>query len=188
MATGKIDNDCGSASQESPAEEQQFVKYEGSLHTGALEKWLKDDSKLKELVSAPILVSTIDHLISATEGVRGGKQLPAMLRLLTSDLVLDEPDDFDIADLHAVCRLMNWAGMLGTRVLLSSATLPPGLIQALFAAYLAGRKMWQASCGINGRPVNICCAWFDEKMLMPRKFTTDLGFVMLMPNLLHGER
>ncbi|HHU7938358.1 TPA: type I-F CRISPR-associated helicase Cas3f, partial [Escherichia coli] len=73
----KIDNDCGSASQESPAEEQQFVKYEGSLHTGTLEKWLKDDSKLKELVSAPILVSTIDHLISATEGVRGGKQLPA---------------------------------------------------------------------------------------------------------------
>ncbi len=56
--------------------------------------------------------------------MRGGKQLPAMLRLLTCDLVLDEPDDFDIADLHAVCRLMNWAGMLGTRVLLSSATLP----------------------------------------------------------------
>ena len=159
----KTDNDCGSASQESLAEEQQFVKYEGSLHTGALEKWLKDDSKLKALVSAPILVATIDHLISATEGVRGGKQLPSMLRLLTSDLVLDEPDDFDIADLHAVCRLMNWAGMLGTRVLLSSATLPPGLIQALFAAYLAGRKMWQSSCGTHGRPVNICCAWFDEK-------------------------
>ncbi len=72
MATGKIDNDCGSASQESPAEEQQFVKYEGSLHTGALEKWLKDDSKLKELVSAPILVSTIDHLISATEACEAG--------------------------------------------------------------------------------------------------------------------
>ncbi|EEU9597422.1 type I-F CRISPR-associated helicase Cas3 [Escherichia albertii] len=172
----KIDNDCGSASQESPAEEQQFVKYEGSLHTGALEKWLKDDSKLKELVSAPILVATIDHLISATEGVRGGKQLPAMLRLLTSDLVLDEPDDFDIADLHAVCRLMNWAGMLGTRVLLSSATLPPGLIQALFAAYLAGRKMWQASCGTSGRSVNICCAWFDEKDADATQICDGLGF------------
>ncbi len=75
-----------------------------------------------------------------------------MLRLLTSDLVLDEPDDFDIADLYAVCRLVNWAGMLGTRVLLSSATLPPDLIQALYAAYLAGRKVWQASCAASDRP------------------------------------
>ncbi|HAT2784035.1 TPA: type I-F CRISPR-associated helicase Cas3 [Citrobacter koseri] len=155
--------DRDSASAKALSEEQQYVHYEGSVQTGALEKWLSGDRKLSALVSAPVLVTTLDHLISATEGVRGGKQLPAMLRLLTSDLVLDEPDDFDIADLHAVCRLMNWAGMLGTRVLLSSATLPPDLIQAMFAAWLAGRKIWQASCGASEKPMNICCAWFDEK-------------------------
>jgi hypothetical protein len=65
---------------------------------------------LNRLVSAPVLVTTVDHLMPATEGVRGGRQIPAMLRLLTSDLVLDEPDDFDIDDLHALCRLVNWAG------------------------------------------------------------------------------
>ncbi|MEW5560008.1 type I-F CRISPR-associated helicase Cas3f [Enterobacter asburiae] len=154
--------DAGSASAEPYDEEHSYVHYEGSSQAGVLQKWLEGDSKLATLVSAPVLVTTLDNLIPATEGVRGGRQLPAMLRLLTSDLVLDEPDDFDINDLHAVCRLMNWAGMLGTRVLLSSATLPPELIQALFAAYLAGRKSWQMACGITGKATSVCCAWFDE--------------------------
>ncbi|MEO3989255.1 type I-F CRISPR-associated helicase Cas3f [Pseudocitrobacter cyperus] len=168
--------DRGSASAEALYDEQQYVHYEGSTHTGLLGKWLQNDTRLNELVSAPILVATIDHLIPATEGVRGGAQLPPVLRLLTSDLVLDEPDDFDIADLYAVCRLMNWAGMLGTRVLLSSATLPPGLIQALFAAYLAGRRVWQASCGVSGRPLNICCAWFDEKQSRAEQIADGRAF------------
>ncbi|EYU13888.1 CRISPR-associated helicase Cas3, subtype I-F/YPEST [Photorhabdus aegyptia] len=85
-----------------------------------------------------------------------------MLRLLSSDLVLGEPDDFDIDDLPALCRLVNWAGLLGSRVLLSSATLPPALTQALFNAYRAGRQDYQLACGQPGAPVNICCAWFDE--------------------------
>lgn len=154
--------DEGSAAAEPYDEAHSYVHYEGSSQAGVLQKWLDGDSKLATLVSAPVLVTTLDHLIPATEGVRGGRQLPAMLRLLTSDLVLDEPDDFDINDLHAVCRLMNWAGMLGTRVLLSSATLPPELIQALFAAYLAGRKNWQMACGIADKATAVCCAWFDE--------------------------
>lgn len=168
--------DRDSASAESLSEERQYVHYTGSSQAGILQKWLSGDGKLSALVSAPVLVATIDHLIPATEGTRGGKQLPAMLRLLTSDLVLDEPDDFDIADLYAVCRLMNWAGMLGSRVLLSSATLPPDLIQAFFAAYLAGRKVWQLSCGISDRPVNICCAWFDEKSACAEQIADGRAF------------
>lgn len=112
----------------------------------------------------------------ACEGIRGGKQIAPMLRLLTSDLVLDEPDDFDIADLPALCRLVNWAGMLGSRVLLSSATLPPALIQALFRAYEAGRGEYQKSCGIPNAPVNICCAWFDENNAVSEDISDGLRF------------
>lgn len=168
--------DRDSASAESLSEARQYVHYTGNSQAGILQKWLSGDGKLSALVSAPVVVATIDHLIPATEGTRGGRQLPAMLRLLTSDLVLDEPDDFDIADLHAVCRLVNWAGMLGSRVLLSSATLPPELIQALFAAYLAGRRVWQASCGGSDRPVNICCAWFDEKNASAQQIVDGRSF------------
>ncbi|WP_434462248.1 type I-F CRISPR-associated helicase Cas3f [Serratia plymuthica] len=154
--------DIGSASAEALFGEHQYVRYDGSLDDGRLSRWLAQDTRLHKLISAPVLVSTIDYLIPATEGVRGGRQIAPMLRLLTSDLVLDEPDDFDIADLPALCRLVNWAGMLGSRVLLSSATLPPALVQALFNAYCTGRREYQRSCAEPGTPLKVCCAWFDE--------------------------
>lgn len=138
------------------------VRYDGALDDGPLRRWLKQSDGLHALVSAPVLISTIDHLIPATEGTRGGKQIAPMLRLLTSDLVLDEPDDFGLEDLPALCRLVNWAGMLGSRVLLSSATLPPALINALFAAYQAGRAHYHRACGEPGEMPPVCCAWFDE--------------------------
>ncbi|NTX68620.1 type I-F CRISPR-associated helicase Cas3 [Lelliottia amnigena] len=154
--------DNNSDSDEAFFSSHHYVHYEGSTGHGVAQQWLAAEPGLNRLVSAPVLVTTVDHLIPATEGVRGGRQIPAMLRLLTSDLVLDEPDDFDIDDLHALCRLVNWAGMLGSRVLLSSATLPPALTQALFDAYRAGREAWQQACGTPGKPAVICCAWFDE--------------------------
>jgi len=154
--------DNGSESAEALFAEHQYVRYDGTLYDGRLSQWLNESPTLLKLLSAPLLVSTIDHLIPATESARGGKQIAPMLRLLTSDLVLDEPDDFDLADLPALCRLVNWAGMLGSRVLLSSATLPPALVCALFDAYQAGRADYQNACGQPDLPVNVCCAWFDE--------------------------
>lgn len=124
---------------------------------------LTDDPHVRRLLSAPLLVCTIDHLTPATESLRGGRQIAPMLRLLTSDLVLDEPDDFDIADLPALTRLVHWAGLLGCRVLLSSATLPPALVEGLFLAYRAGRAVYQqhrSEC--PGEPLNICGLWIDE--------------------------
>ncbi|MBE0370270.1 type I-F CRISPR-associated helicase Cas3f [Pseudoalteromonas aurantia] len=142
--------------------EQLFVSYEGQIYDGRLKHWLSTSPKLEQLISAPVLVSTIDHLMPATESKRGGKQIAPMLRLLTSDLVLDEPDDFGLEDLPALCRLVNWAGMLGSRVLLSSATLPPSLIKALFDAYRAGRKHFNQAQYSQNRDMPIHCAWFDE--------------------------
>ena len=105
----------GSESHNELLDEDQYVAYEGTTD-GPLKHWLADKDKLNKLVSAPILVSTIDHIMPATESDRGGKQIAPMLRLLTADLVLDEIDDFDLADLPAIARLVNWAGLLGARV------------------------------------------------------------------------
>ncbi len=76
--------------------------------------------------------------------------------------MLDEPDDFDMADLPALARLVHWAGLFGTRVVLSSATLPPALVQGLFLAYQAGREEFQRHRGRPGARLDICCGWFDE--------------------------
>lgn len=173
---GNDTEDNNSASDEAFFASHHYVHYEGATSGGTAQQWLSKEPALNRLVSAPVLVTTIDHLMPATEGVRGGRQIPAMLRLLTSDLVLDEPDDFDIDDLHALCRLVNWAGMLGSRVLLSSATLPPALTEALFEAYREGRKAWQAACGQSDRPMNICCAWFDEYGAQSQDVADDAHF------------
>tara|TARA_R110000823_G_scaffold132777_5_gene261222 strand:+ start:18877 stop:21966 length:3090 start_codon:yes stop_codon:yes gene_type:complete len=142
--------------------EWQHVHFEGSVVDGPLSRWLRESPAAQRLLDAPVLACTIDHLMPATEGTRGGHQIPPMLRLMSSDLVLDEPDDFGLEDLPALARLVNWAGMLGSRVLLSSATLPPALLQGLFDAYLAGRRQYQRNRGQPGQPVSVCCAWFDE--------------------------
>jgi CRISPR-associated endonuclease/helicase Cas3 len=83
------------------------------------------------------------------------------LRLLTSDLVLDEPDDFDQSDLPALTRLIHFAGLFGSKVLLSAATLTPDFSEGLYQAYAAGRAIWNRHMGINPA-LPVCCAWFDE--------------------------
>ena len=138
------------------------VIYGTELYEGQLEKWFKNNPKDKKLLHAPILVSTIDHLTPATEGVRGGRQIVPMLRLLTSDLVLDELDEFDLNDLPALTRLVNWAGMLGANVLVSTATMPPALAYALFEAYQEGRKAFNAATVQANAKKPVVCAWFDE--------------------------
>lgn len=152
----------GSASSQVLLDEACTVLYEGNDQHPLLQR-LTDDAKARALIAAPLLVCTVDHLTPATESLRGGRQMAPMLRLLTSDLVLDEPDDFDMADLPALTRLVHWAGLLGSRVLLSSATLPPALVEGLFMAYRAGRAVYQRHrCERPSESVCICCLWIDE--------------------------
>jgi CRISPR-associated endonuclease/helicase Cas3 len=153
----------GSASQQKLLDEDTHVNYEGQIDQHPLLRRAISDPQVRKLLVAPLLVCTIDHLTPATESQRGGRQIAPMLRLMSGDLVLDEPDDFDLSDLPALTRLVHWAGLLGARVLLSSATLPPALIEGLFAAYRNGRQHFQrnrAACPDAEKP--ICCAWVDE--------------------------
>lgn len=154
--------DAGSESLTPLFARHDTVHYEGINSESRLQKWFPSSEKAQKMLNAPILVSTIDHLIPATDGCRGGKQIAPMLRLLTADLVLDEPDDFGLEDLPAVCRLVNWAGMLGARVLLSSATIPPDLAQAAFEAYEAGRRHYRNNCLSPDTDQTTLIAWFDE--------------------------
>lgn len=152
----------GSASTQALLPEDAGVVFEGTTAHPLLQR-LSHDPRIHALIAAPLLVCTIDHLTPATESQRGGGQIAPMLRLMSGDLVLDEPDDFDIDDLPALARLVHWAGLLGSRVLLSSATLPPALVQGLFEAYLDGRRWFQRNRGERpGTAPEVCCMWVDE--------------------------
>ena len=138
------------------------VDYPNIEPDSLLKTWFSKDPKIQKLLHAPILVSTIDYLIPATESLRGGRQIAPILRLLSSDLILDEPDEFGLDDLPALSRLVNWAGMLGAKVLLSSATIPPAMAFALYESYASGRQKYQQAMLGHQQQKPIVCAWFDE--------------------------
>lgn len=156
----------GSASIQALIEEDSHVLYEGNVAEHPLLSRALANPDIARLISAPMLVCTVDHLVPATESLRAGRQIAPMLRLMSSDLVLDELDDYDLADLPALTRLMHWAGMLGARVVLSSATLPPALVEGMFMAYRAGRRHYRANRGqvrvAADAPLAVPCLWADE--------------------------
>ena len=128
---------------------------------------LKNAPKARQLLYAPVVVCTIDHLMPATESVAGGKHILPTLRLLSADLVIDEVDDFNQEDMPAIARLVHLAGMLGRKVMISSATIPPAIAEGLFQAYQAG---WQLFAQSRRRNTEIASFWLDE-------FTTHVELI-----------
>jgi len=128
--------------------------------------------KNKAFLYKPVLACTIDHIIAATETTKGGKYILPFLRLMSSDLVIDEIDDFDKRDLIAIGRLVHLAGMLGRSVAISSATIPPGLAEGLFKAYQEG---WECFRSFHHKDKQTICVWCDEfgaKVEIPQGATT----------------
>ena len=97
----------------------------------------KSAAKGKRLLQAPIMIGTIDHLMGVASPVNS-RFLLQSLRLMTSDLILDEIDQYDGEDLAAIARLVFQAGALGRRVVIMSATLTPDIAGALHQAYCKG--------------------------------------------------
>ncbi len=152
----------GSLSQETLLDED--VDYDCSIPEEGLATVLTTERDRKFLY-APVLACTIDHMMGATETKRGGRYILPSLRLMSSDLVIDEIDDFTDDDLIAIGRLIHLAGMLGRKVMISSATIPPDLAEGYFNSY---REGWLLYSKTREASSTIACAWIDE-------FTTQLA-------------
>ncbi len=100
--------------------------------------------KNRAFLYKPVLVATIDHMMGATETTRGGRYILPSLRLMSSDLVIDEIDDFNQKDLIAIARLVHLAGLCGRNVAISSATIPPDLAEGLYRSYRAGLRAYRS--------------------------------------------
>jgi CRISPR-associated endonuclease/helicase Cas3 len=146
----------GSASQETLLDED--IDFDCDIPEKGLSTVLTCDRD-KQFLYAPVLACTIDHLMAATETKRGGRYILPTLRLMSSDLVIDEIDDFTGDDLIAIGRLIHLAGMLGRKVMISSATIPPFMAEGYFKAYRDG---WQLYCKTRDANTLIGCAWIDE--------------------------
>lgn len=146
----------GSLSEEPLLDEA--IDYDGVIPEEGLATQLRR-LRDRQFLYAPVLACTIDHLMAATETQRGGRYILPTLRLMSSDLVIDEIDDFSGHDLIAIGRLIHLAGMLGRKVMISSATIPPDLAEGYFKAYRDG---WQLFCKSRQIKAAIGCAWIDE--------------------------
>ena len=156
------DEVLGSESKQALLDE--FIDFECEIPEEGLSTVLTCERD-KQFLYAPVLACTIDHLMAATETKRGGRYILPSLRLMSSDLVIDEIDDFTGNDLIAIGRLIHLAGMLGRKVMISSATIPPDLAQGYFNVY---KKGWQLFCNSRDESkAEIGCAWIDE-------FTTNV--------------
>ena len=150
--------DLGSESLESLQDESEELRWQGVLPEEELTTVLTKE-KDRKLLYAPVLACTIDHIMAATETKRGGRYILPCLRLMSSDLVIDEIDDFTGDDLIAIGRLIHLAGMLGRKVMISSATIPPDLALGLYNAY---RQGWAVFAASRDRVPSINCVYVDE--------------------------
>ncbi len=132
--------------------------FDGLVPENGMDTLLKK-KKDRQFLYAPVLSCTIDHIISATQTKKGGRYILPVLRIMSSDLVIDEIDDFTDDDLIAIGRLIHLTGMLGRKVMISSATIPPDLALGYYLDYKAG---WELFSKTRNKQKAIGCAWVDE--------------------------
>lgn len=102
---------------------------------------------LGSLAAAPVIVATVDHLMAVAAPLRAAF-LPAAIRSLTADLILDEIDQYGPEDLAALARLVFQTAAGGRRVIAMSATLTQEVAETLHAAYRAGWHQHAAATGM----------------------------------------
>lgn len=158
------ESDCGMESAASLMEEN--VDYLDTFDSGEMQfmtLFLGDTNqradKNKALLLKPVLAATIDHMMGAVQTIKGGRYMLPFLRLMSSDLVIDEIDDFTTRDLYAIARLVHLAGMLGRNVGISSATIPPDLAEGMARAYRAGLSVYN-DFFLEKKPCAVL--WCDE--------------------------
>ncbi|MGE0290392.1 MAG: HD domain-containing protein [Bradyrhizobium sp.] len=110
----------------------------------------------RRFVSSPIIVGTVDHIMAVASPV-SSRYLFQALRVLTSDLILDEIDQYEPEDIAAIGRLVYQTAAAGRRVIIMSATLPDDAAKALFEAYRAGWQEHAAASGLDDH-VNVLCS------------------------------
>lgn len=143
--------------------------FEGELPHEGFSTLFKNSSATKMLYS-PVLCCTIDQIITATECCRGGRYMLPLLRLMSSDIIIDEVDDFTGNDLKAIGRLIHLCGNLGRKVVLSSATLSPGIAASFFLAYKQGFKNF---CTAESKKPDIMTVWIDENDIKLEKINCE---------------
>lgn len=147
-------------------------KFDAEGGSWSLPEWLDGffaESREKKIIGAPLLVSTIDFIVAAGEPASQGHHVKALLRLMSSDLILDEIDSYEPSALVAVLRLVQLSAFFGRNVICSSATLPKCVASATEAAFGSGVRMRQALAAGGGGGLAYSKVYMDN-LVEPEAF------------------
>lgn len=118
---------------------------------------LKRNPNLSALVGSPLLVSTIDYITHAGEPGKQGHHGHALLRIASSDLILDELDSYSPESIGAILRIVYAAGIFGRNVIVSSATLPETTAKVLVETFQTGVRDGGYMRGLPNYAARVVC-------------------------------
>lgn len=142
-------------------------------HIEDLPSWLHPKAErspsFARITATPVLVSTIDYLIAAGDLRKQGHHVDALLRLIDSDLIIDETDSYDPQALPAVLRLIQMTALCGRNVVCSSATLPGPIAAAIEQSFRTGIQIRE---GMTGEKTGSHVAIIDN-IALPEVFAEE---------------
>lgn len=142
-STARSRDDAVIDDDENPPEQDYEASGAFEYHNAPdwLAHFLNTKPGMGAVIGSPVLVSTIDFLIAAGEPHRQANHALAALRVMTSDLILDEIDGYDPKALIAVLRVIMMSAFYGRSVIASSATLSMPVARLVWQAYSHGAAM-----------------------------------------------
>ncbi|MBD8088716.1 CRISPR-associated protein Cas3 [Pseudomonas fluorescens] len=138
-------------------------------------EFMFDPKKQAKLITTPVQVLTIDHLMSgASLDLSSG--LKQLFHLMSTDIIADEIDDYDPKSLPAISRMAFISGFFGRSFIISSATASRVIIHELYNAWYLGVQKRQAiHYGIKPRVVLVShVPGFETLLVKPEDFKKSL--------------
>ena len=152
----KIDNDLQST------EEEYFIDggFNASRDWNKIPTFIKNKKqngyKVDDFIGVPVLTSTIDFCISAGDLSKGSNHNNAFLRIMSSDLIIDEIDSYEPSMLESVLRLITISAMNKRNIVISSATLSQNYIVMIKKAFEHGIELGNILYGSHDSGKIIC--------------------------------
>lgn len=146
--TQKLFDDAKSDEDENDVEpdieiDDSYESYQFQDLPNWLEDFCSESNNRKTILSSPILVSTVDYLINAAMPSKQGHHVAALLRLASSDLILDEVDGYEPKQLAVIGKMIELSSFFGRNVICSTATLSKHVADIIIVAFNRGKEARQ---------------------------------------------
>lgn len=152
----KIDNDLQATEQEYFIEGNFNASKDWKCIPSFIQNKKKNGYNVDDFIGVPVLTSTIDFCISAGDLSKGSNHNNAFLRIMTSDLIIDEIDTYEPEMLESVLCLITMSAMNKRNIVISSATLSKNYIIMIKKAFEYGILLGNTLYGLKDEGKIIC--------------------------------